>query len=174
MTERGRIDLTSHLLDDDALRQFIAKGYILIQSDQSAEFHQQVCMHLDQVLEREGNPGNNILPRVPQIGQVFDSAPVRGALTSLLGADYSMHPHRYYHVNLPGGQGQDWHKDDYIFDQNVRHHRFRWVMAFYYPQDVREAFKCGLQSTINTRSCSCQSRSNTGNETVRCWQVRSY
>ena len=132
------MDLTSHLLDDDALRQFIAKGYLLIQSDQSSDFHQQVCTQLDQVVEREGNPGNNILPRVPQIGQVFDSAPVRGALTSLLGADYSMHPHRYYHVNLPGGQGQDWHKDDYIFDQNVRHHRFRWVMAFYYPQDVRE------------------------------------
>ena len=132
------MDLTSHLLDDDALRQFIAKGYLLIQSDQSADFHQQVCTQLDQVLEREGNPGNNVLPRVPQIGQVFESAPVRGALTSLLGADYSMHPHRYCHVNRPGGQGQHWHKDDYVFDQNVRHHRFRWVMAFYYPQDVRE------------------------------------
>ena len=41
-----------------------------------------------------------------------------------------MHPHRYCHVNRPGGQGQHWHKDDYVFDQNVRHHRFRWVMAF--------------------------------------------
>ena len=48
------MDLTSHLLDDDALRQFIAKGYLLIQSDQSADFHQQVCTQLDQVLERGG------------------------------------------------------------------------------------------------------------------------
>ena len=92
------MDLTSHLLDDDALRQFIAKGYLLIQSDQSSDFHQQVCKQLDQVLEREGNPGNNFLPRVPQIGQVFDSAPVRGALMSLLGPDYSMHPLSLIHI----------------------------------------------------------------------------
>ena len=36
----------------------------------------------------------------------------------------------------PGASGQHWHKDDYVGDRNVRHHRFRWVMAFYYPQDV--------------------------------------
>ena len=47
-----------------------------------------------------------------------------------------MHPHRYCHLNRPGSKGQNWHKDDYIFDQNVRHHRFRWVIVFYYPQEV--------------------------------------
>ncbi len=135
----NRIDahsLDAHLLDDDAMRQFIAQGYLLIQSDQTAEFHRQICAQLDSVLSKEGNPGNNILPRVPQIGQVFSSAPVRGALTSLLGPNYTMHPHRYCHLNRPGSSGQGWHKDDYVFDQNVRHHRFRWVMAFYYPQEV--------------------------------------
>ena len=127
---------TDNLLDDRALAEFISHGYTLIQTDQPPAFHQDVCLQLDKIYAEEGNPGNNILPRLPQVGQVFASAPVRGALTSLLGAGYSMHPHRYCHLNRPGTEGQGWHKDDYVFDQNVRHHRFRWVMAFYYPQDV--------------------------------------
>lgn len=126
----------AHLLNDDAMRQFISRGYLLIQADQTPEFHSQVRAKLKKVIDDEGNPGNNILPRVPEIGQVFSSAPVQGALTSLLGPNYSMHPHRYCHVNRPGSEGQSWHKDDYIFDQNVRHHRFRWIIAFYYPQEV--------------------------------------
>lgn len=130
--------IDEYALDDDSMRQFITQGYLLIQSDQTAEFHRQVCAQLDEVLDKEGNPGNNILPRAPQIAQVFSSAPVRGALSSLLGPNYSMHPHRYCHLNRPGSSGQTWHKDDYIFDQNVRHHRFRWVIAFYYPQAVTE------------------------------------
>ena len=123
-------------LDDRTVREFITRGYTLVQSDQPAEFHRAVCAKLDATLEAEGNPGNNILPRVPEIGEVFASPSVHGALHSLLGPGYSMHPHRYCHLNRPGSQGQTWHKDDFIFDHNVRHHRFRWVMAFYYPQDV--------------------------------------
>ena len=47
-----------------------------------------------------------------------------------------MNPHRHCHLNPPGGKGQSWHKDCYVFDHNLRHARFRWVMAFYYPQDT--------------------------------------
>jgi len=130
------MNLESHVLDDAAMRQFITQGYLLVQTDQAPQFHQQVCAQLDKIIEAEGNPGNNILPRLPQIAEVFASAPLRGALTSLLGPNYSMHPHRYCHLNRPGSEGQTWHKDDYVYDQNARHHRFRWVMAFYYPQDV--------------------------------------
>ena len=88
------------------------------------------------MLAKEGNPGDDILPQVPEIQQVFEAPAVRGALTSLLGPDYAIHPHRHCHDLGPGGGGQHWHKDDYVGDQNVRHHRFRWVMAFYYPQEV--------------------------------------
>ena len=59
-----------------------------------------------------------------------------GALQSLLGPGYIMNPHRHCHLNPPGGKGQSWHKDCYVFDHNLRHPRFRWVMAFYYPQDT--------------------------------------
>jgi hypothetical protein len=134
--ERIKMSLDPHLLDDAAMRQFIAQGYLLVQTDQPLQFHQQLCEQLDKVIDAEGNPGNNILPRLPQIGEVFAGAPMRGALTSLLGPNYSMHPHRYCHLNRPGSEGQAWHKDDYVYDQNARHHRFRWVMAFYYPQAV--------------------------------------
>ena len=123
-------------LDDRAIREFISQGYTLVQADQPPEFHRAISKKIDATLDAEGNPGNNILPRVPELGAVFDSPSVKGALHSLLGPGYSMHPHRYCHLNRPGSKGQNWHKDDYVFDSNARHHRFRWLMAFYYPQDV--------------------------------------
>jgi HEAT repeat protein len=124
------------LLDDAAMQQFITKGYVQVRAALPAEFHCQVRERLDAVHDSVGNPGNNILPLIPEIGQVFEDDAVRGALTSLLGPDYFMHPHRYGHSSPPGSPDQTWHKDDYIQDQNARHHRCRWVMAFYYPQDV--------------------------------------
>tara|TARA_B100000029_G_scaffold516832_1_gene635678 strand:- start:18195 stop:19646 length:1452 start_codon:yes stop_codon:yes gene_type:complete len=123
------------LLDKD-IHQFILDGYVQINSELPKEFHKNIYQKLESVLNDEGNPGNNILPRIPEIQQVFNQPSVRGALTSLLGPGYLMHPHRYCHLNQPGSSGQTWHKDDYIFDHNVRHARCRWVMAFYYPQDV--------------------------------------
>jgi hypothetical protein len=123
-------------LDDAAIRDFIVHGYTLIKADQPPEFHQAIYDKIESVFAAEGNPGNNILPRIPEIQEIFDGPSVRGALTSLLGPGYTIHPHRYCHLNNPGGEGQSWHKDDYVYDQNVRHHRYRWVMAFYYPQDV--------------------------------------
>ena len=128
--------LKDHLLDDRSMQEFLLKGYVLIKTDHEPCFHKEISDKLIQVVDQEGNPGNNILPRIPQISKVFSDDSVRGALTSILGSDYTMHPHRYCHLNRPGSKGQNWHKDDYIFDQNVRHHRFRWVMAFYYPQEV--------------------------------------
>ena len=126
----------SRLLRDDAIRRFITDGYVQVNAGLPGEFHRDLYRKIEKVLEEEGNPGNNILPRIPEIRRVFDQPAVRGALTSLLGPGYLMHPHRYCHLNKPGSSGQQWHKDDYIFDQNVRHARCRWVMAFYYPQDV--------------------------------------
>ena len=128
----------SHLLKDDAIRRFITDGYVQVNAGLPQEFHRDLFRKIETVLEEEGNPGNNILPRIPEIQRVFDQPAVRGALTSLLGPGYLMHPHRYCHLNKPGSSGQQWHKDDYIFDHNVRHARCRWVMAFYYPQDVSE------------------------------------
>ena len=129
---------TAYLLNDDEIRDFIVNGYIQIQADFPTDLHESIYQQIEDVLAKEGNPGNNLLPRIPDIQRVFEHPKVCGALASLLGPDYLMHPHRYCHLKSPGSDGQTWYKDDYIFDQKVRHHRFRWVMAFYYPQDVTE------------------------------------
>ena len=128
----------AYLLNPEEIQDFIVNGYIQIQADFPNDLHGHIYQQIEEVLAKEGNPGNNLLPRIPDIQRVFEHPKVCGTLTSLLGPDYLMHPHRYCHLNSPGSDGQTWHKDDYIFDQKVRHHRFRWVMAFYYPQDVTE------------------------------------
>ncbi len=128
----------AYLLNPKEIRDFIVNGHIQIQADFPTNIHEDIYQQIEEVLAKEGNPGNNLLPRIPDIQRVFEHPKVCGALTSLLGPDYLIHPHRYCHLNSPGSDGQTWHKDDYIFDQKVRHHRFRWVMAFYYPQDVTE------------------------------------
>ena len=98
-----------------------------------------VAQLLRKVGIEDGNLGNNILPRIPLIQRVFDHPALVGALTSLLGPDYTMNPHRHCHLNPPGSPGQSWHKDCYVFDHNFRHPRFHWLLALYYPQDVSEA-----------------------------------
>ena len=128
----------AYLLNPEEIRDFIVNGYIQIQADFPTNLHEHIYQQIEGVLAKEGNPGNNLLPRIPEIQRVFEHPKVCSALTSLLGPNYLMHPHRYCHLNSPGSDGQTWHKDDYVFDQKVRHHRFRWVMAFYYPQDVTE------------------------------------
>ncbi len=41
-----------------------------------------------------GDPGNNLLPAVAELAQIVECGALRGALASLLGADYILHPHR--------------------------------------------------------------------------------
>ena len=126
----------NHLLTDAQIQRFILDGYITVQTDAIPETHSRIYDEIESVFDSEGNVGNNILPRVPRIQQVFDQPVVRGALSSLLGPDYIMNPHRHCHLNPPGSSGQSWHKDCYVFDHNIRHPRFQWVLAFYYPQDT--------------------------------------
>ena len=126
------------LLSDEEVQRFIADGCLTVQADYPPSFHAGIRDQIEAVFAKEGNPGNNILPRVPQIGRVFEHPNVRGALTSLLGPDYILNPHRHCHLNPPGRRGQQWHKDCYVYDHNLRHPRFYWVLAFYFPQDTTE------------------------------------
>ena len=127
---------SKHLLDDDGMRRFIRDGFVSVRVDFPPGFHQNVCRQIDEIFDKQGNPGNNLLPLVPEIQQVFGHPVVHGAMTSVLGPNYYMHPHRYCHVNLPGSEGQRFHKDTYAADEQVHHHRCRWTLAFYYPQDT--------------------------------------
>ena len=125
-----------YLLDDRKMQEFIANGFTTIKVNLPPEFHEEIYRKTDEVFEKEGNPGNNVLPRVPEIQTVFDQPEVRGAFTSILGPGYTMHTHRHCHFNKPNGPGGGWHKDSYWGYYKLRYHRNRWAMAFYYPQDV--------------------------------------
>lgn len=128
--------LEEFLFDDAAMRDFLVKGYCVLKVDLPPAFHEQVFEKTKKILAAEGNPGNNILPRIPEVQQVFDAPAVKGALTSLLGPSYVMHVHRFAHPNGPGGNGGGWHKDSYWGYSKVRDHHPRWIMAMYYPQDA--------------------------------------
>ncbi|MBM3263296.1 MAG: HEAT repeat domain-containing protein [candidate division Zixibacteria bacterium] len=120
------------LLDDAKMRSFVSDGYVTLKTDFSRELHEAVGARIEALFENGGNPGNNLLPHVPEIQDVFDHPAVHGALTSLLGPGYYLHPHRHCHYNPPGSPGQRNHKDSW----SKYHHRPRWAMGFYYPQDT--------------------------------------
>ncbi len=126
------------LLTDGEVQRFIVDGCMTVHADYPPSFHANIYDQIETVFEKEGNPGNNILPRIPQIGQVFEHPNVKGALTSLLGPGYILNPHRHCHLNPPGRNGQRWHKDCYVYDHNLRHPKFYWLLAFYFPQDTTE------------------------------------
>lgn len=125
------------MLTDEQIVQFITDGYLVLQNELPNERHQKVMSQIHSVLMEEGNPGNNILPRVPDIQAFFETPVVKGALTGILGPDYYMHPHRHCHYNQPANQnpgGGLWHKDGYW--STMRSHRPWWAMMFYYTQDI--------------------------------------
>lgn len=127
-------------LNDEEMVHFIRDGYVIVQTGLPRSFHEDLCRKLQEVIDTEGNWGNNMLPRVPEIQAAFDDPVVRGALASILGSTFVVHPHRYCHRNEPGSAPQRLHKDSLEFegDRHIRHHRPRWAIAFYYPQDVTE------------------------------------
>ena len=125
-------------LTDEQMRDFIVNGYVKVKTDFPPSFHENIRQQLDAMFEETGNLGNNLLPAIPEIQEVFDHPVVHGAMQGVLGADYVMHPHRYCHFNQQGSEGQNFHKDSYAGDEQIRRHRCRWTMAFYYPQDVTE------------------------------------
>ena len=61
-----------HLLNDAQMQEFIKNGYITLQTDLPDEFHRQTYQRIEDVFETEGNPGNNVLPRIPAIQRVLD------------------------------------------------------------------------------------------------------
>ncbi len=124
------------LLRDQQMKSFIRDGYIKLEPDYPPELHEKIYRQVKQMFDKNGNLGNNILPLIPDIQQVFDHPLVHGALTGILGPNYVMHSHRFCHFNVPGSSGQDFHKDSYEGDVSANNHRCRWAMAFYYPQNT--------------------------------------
>jgi HEAT repeat protein len=125
------------LLTDAQMQRFIAHGYLLLQTQLPESFHRGIFERFDALIGAEAklNPGNNLLPAVPELNRVFADPVVRGALTSVVGPDYVMHPHRALHNNPPGTEAQRFHKDSYWgYLRRMRNHRARWAMIMYVPQ----------------------------------------
>ena len=126
-----RVRKLQDLQDMDVVR-FIRDGYILVKPNLPREFHAEVYKRTISILESEDNPGNNILARVPMLSHLFEDSIVDGSITSILGPNYYMHPHRHCHARPPNSEGQKLHKDGF----SRRRHRTRWILAMYYPQDT--------------------------------------
>ena len=128
-------------LSDEQVRTFIANGYLTLQPDLPAEFHREMFERFSGLIgsDNDYNPGNNLLPVVPELQLVFDDPVIKGALASVLGEGYMMHPHRVLHDNPPGSHPQLWHHDSYWgYKRKVHNHHPWWVMVMYYPQGIYE------------------------------------
>ncbi|MDE0424367.1 MAG: HEAT repeat domain-containing protein [Candidatus Poribacteria bacterium] len=141
------------LLNDEDIRHFIVNGYVNVTADVPTHIHETIYDKTDELFagttdfrgDRQHNPLNNILPLVPELQIVLESPEVRGALTSILGNGYVMHPHRHCHPNFAGStptgkeNGEErlmmpLHKDGHAGGKRPRHRTPRWAILFYYPQ----------------------------------------
>ena len=151
---------TKYLLNDEEMRHFIINGYIKVRVEFPPNFHERILQRLKEMAENIRNQENNIPSPISELQQVFSHPIVSGVLISVLGQNYIMHPHRYYHLNVPGSEGQiNFHKDAYQGDKKVQHHRSRRIIVFYQPQDVTEEMgpTTILPSTqyYDTRGAAC-------------------
>ena len=140
-------------LNDEQIRHFIVNGYVNVTTDVPTHIHETIYDKTDELFagavdfrgDRQHNPLNNILPLVPELQVVLESPEVRGALTSILGNGYVMHPHRHCHPNFAGStpsgkeNGKErlmmpLHKDGHAGGKRPRHRTPRWAILFYYPQ----------------------------------------
>ncbi len=125
-------------LSDAALAGFLSHGFAILQSSLPKSYHDLIFERFDAVADGGiGHFGNNLLPLIPELNEFFEDPVVKGALASVLGDAYSMHPHRALHKNPPGSDEQQFHKDSYWgYTRRVRNHRPWWVMVMYFPQDT--------------------------------------
>ena len=124
-------------LTGEQLREFLARGFLALRSSLPESYHRVIFERFDELSGTIGHFGNNLLPLIPELNEFFEDPVVRGALTSVLGDAYSMHPHRALHKNPPDSDEQAFHKDSYWgYVRRVRNHRPWWVMIMYFPQDT--------------------------------------
>ena len=119
------------------MKQFISNGFVPLNAGVSRALNEKIYNGLTQAMAAKGQGGNNTLPQVPELQEVFESPIVDGALTSILGPSYITHQHRHTHYNGPGQHGGGWHKDSYWgYTRPFRDHRPWWAMIMYFPQDT--------------------------------------
>jgi hypothetical protein len=126
-------------LSPDQVRRFVVEGLLPIEPLMPEGFHDAIYRRLQELIGHgtDANPGNNLLAMLPELADLFDDPIVHGALTSILGPGYILHPHRAAHNNRPTSSIDPWHKETHGGSGfKVRNHRPWWLMLLYYPQDT--------------------------------------
>jgi len=144
------------LLNDEQVREFITNGFIRLQADVALATHTAIDKQLRQTFADESRLGNNIVSRIPKMHEVLRSPIVHGALVSLAGPHYYLHPHRAIHRSTPiddptlefadavdapqmgpgSTSGSGWHQDAQSPLARARHHLPRHLIGFYFPHDT--------------------------------------
>ncbi|MBN4074148.1 phytanoyl-CoA dioxygenase family protein [bacterium AH-315-E10] len=136
------------LLNDGQIQQFICDGFLLLEPDVESSVHQLIDERFNWLVENEPNPGNNILPRLPELEQILNCAVVQGAMISLLGDDYLIHPHRYWHSRAPDNESYSdndiqeevkkaSHQDSYTPSEQAKSHQLQYLRFMYYSHDMQ-------------------------------------
>ena len=139
-----------NLLDDNQMAHFLRDGFVVLEPDGLGDdFHAQMydaaCQVHDEARAVGGDSthlqiiGDNLRARIPALQRLLTDPTVDGALASVLGEGYFLHPHHFVHESSRYDQG--FHQDGNLPWNDRAHyrtHRPNWAMLFYYPQRVTD------------------------------------
>lgn len=142
--------MDDYLLDDDQMTRYLRDGFVVLSPDElGADFHAAMfdaaCQVHDEARAVGGDSvhlqiiGDNLRARIPLLERFLASRTVQGALASVLGEDFVLHPHHFVHEATT--RDQSFHQDGNLPWNDRAHyrtHRPNWAMLFYYPQEVTE------------------------------------
>ena len=135
-------------LNGEQLGRYLRDGFVVLTPDDlDAGFHAAMFEAGSQVWdEARALPeqpvhlqvvGDNLRARIPQLERLLYSPTVQGALVSVLGDGFLLHPHHFVHEATTADQS--FHQDGNLPWNDRGHyrtHRPNWAMLFYYPQPV--------------------------------------
>lgn len=136
------------LLDDEQMTQYLRDGFVVFSlSELDDGFHDALynaaCELHDEARAVGGDSnhlqviGDNLRARIPALEDVLNAGTVQGALISVLGEDFVLHPHHFVHE--ASTSDQSFHQDGNLPWNDRAHYRSHvpnWAMLFYYPQAV--------------------------------------
>ena len=147
------------LLSDEQVRSFIVNGMLVLKPEIDKSIHSEINSLLAYSSQNESWHGNNLISRIPLTHKVLRSPIIHGALVSLAGPNYYLHPHRALHRSTPVDEvpddinaksnapkmgqgstaGSGWHQDAQSPLARARHHLPKFLIGFYFPHDTPRA-----------------------------------
>ena len=148
MNDSRQATLSPASLDDTQMTRFLRDGFVVLSATGLGDgFHaamfDNACQVHDEARAIGGDSnhlqtiGDNLRARIPRLDELLYSDPLQGALTSVLGPDFVLHPHHFVHE--ASTNDQSFHQDGNLPWNDRAHYRSHmpnWAMLFYYPQAV--------------------------------------